>query len=178
MKVEPAHLLVGEVRKPHGIRGELYILPTTDNVEEIYVPGRELYLTDAEGELLDPELRLAIVRAREFKKGLIVEFDGIVDRNAAEVLRGRMLAIPADEAPPLGEGEYFLHDLVELEVRGPEGTTIGRVGRIYTVGASHLLGVEDGERERLIPFTDEIVRQVDLDNGVITIEPTPGLLDV
>lgn len=178
MNAAPTHLLVGEIRKPHGIRGEVYVVPTTDNVAEIYTPGRELYLADAAGVPLDPDLGLVVVRAREFKKGLIVEFEDVVDRNAAELLRGRMLAVAAEDVPPLEDEEFFLHDLIDLEVRGLDGSVLGRVDRIYTVGASHLLGVDDGERERLVPFSREIVRSVELEDGFIVIEPTPGLMEI
>jgi 16S rRNA processing protein RimM len=174
----PRYLLVGEIRKPHGIKGELFVAPTTDHVDAVYAPGAELLLADPDGRPLDVERPLVVVQARPFKKGLIVRLDGVEDRNAAEVLRGRTFAVSAEDVPPLEDEEYFLHDLTDLEVQDVDGERVGRVQDVYTIGAAHLLGVHDGERERLVPFNRTVVREVDIDAGRIVIEPIPGLLDV
>jgi 16S rRNA processing protein RimM len=116
--------------------------------------------------------------ARPFKGGLIIRFEGVEDRSAAEPLRDRTLLLAVEEVRPLEANEYFLHDLSGLEVKTIAGEVIGRVLEVYEAGPSHFLGVDDGERERLIPFTGQIVREVDMEAGTIVIEPIPGLLDV
>lgn len=171
-------LIVGEIRKPHGIKGECFVVPATDDVAGVYATGRVLRVADPEGEPEEGEPTLTVAGARPFKGGLIVRFEDVSDRNAAEALRGRTLVIPRSEARPLDEGEYFLHDLAGLEVRSVEGRLIGRVSQVYEGGAGHILGVDDGERERLIPFTREVVREVDVEGGRIVIEPVRGLLDL
>ncbi len=100
------------------------------------------------------------------------------DRNAAEVLRGRTLLISPEEARPLEVGEFFLHDLVGLEVETAEGQQVGRVVEIYETGPGHMLEVDDGTRGHLIPFSDQLVRDVDVKAGRIVIEAIPGLLDL
>jgi 16S rRNA processing protein RimM len=153
-------------------------MPATDDVAGVYAEGRGLRMGDAEGRPYPGASLLTVVAAREFKGGVIVHFDEVDDRNAAEMLRGRTLLIPAAEARPLEDGEYFLHDLVGLEVQSADGASVGRVVEVYEGGAVQLLGVSDGERERLIPFAEAVVREVDLENGRIAIRAMPGLLDL
>ncbi len=151
-------------------------MPATDDVAGVFAPGHELRLGDSEGR---PDVEGAVVivhTARPFKGGLIVRFREIDERAAAEALQGRTLLIAAEEARPLEDDEYFLHDLVGLEVRAQAGERIGVVVEVYESGPGHLLGVNDGEREHLIPFNRQIVRRVDLQGGVIVVEPIPGLL--
>lgn len=152
--------------------------PATDDVAAIYSKGRSLLIGDSEGRPDESGLALTIAGARSFKGGLIVRFEDVGDRNAAEVLRGRTLLIALEEARPLEVGEYFLHDLLDLEVETTEGARVGRVVEIYESGSGHMLEVDDGTRVRLIPFSDQLVREVDVNAGRIVIEAIPGLLDI
>jgi 16S rRNA processing protein RimM len=172
------YLIVGEIRKAHGIKGDCLVMPATDDVAGIYAKGRALRLGDPRGEPLDDATDLQVRMARPFKGGLLVSFAGVNDRNAAEVLRGRTLLVRRDETRPLEQGEYFLHDLAGLEVRTVDDDLLGRVSEVYEGGQSIYLGVDDGERERLIPFTANVVREVDMKGGRIVVEPLPGLLDL
>ncbi len=88
------------------------------------------------------------------------------------------MLIARQDARPLEEGEYFLHDLVGLEVSLADGGRVGRVSEVYEGGATRFLAVDDGARELLIPFTRGIVREVDMEDRRITIAPPPGLLDI
>lgn len=178
MKTPPGHLLVGEIRKPHGIRGEVLVVPTTDNVDAMFQPGAELLLADREGRPFDSGTPLTLERVRPFKNGLILQIEGVDDRDGAEMLRGRTLVIPAEDAPPLEANEFFLHDLMELKVSTVEGESVGRVENVYTIGATHVLSVIDEGHEHLIPFIREVVRKVDLEAGTIVIDPPRGLLDL
>ncbi len=153
-------------------------MPATDDVAGVFAPGHGLRLGDAEGRPDTEATVLTVHTGRPFKGGLIVRFREIDDRAAAEALQGRTLLIAAVEARPLETDEYFLHDLVGLEVRSQADERIGRVVQVYEGGPGHLLGVDDGEREHLIPFNRQIVRRVDLEAGVIVVELIPGLLDL
>lgn len=152
-------------------------MPATDDVAGVYAEGRNLRLGDGEGRPFEPVVDLEVAGVRGFKDGLIVRFAGVRDRNAAEVLRGRTLLMRASEARPLEDDEYFLHDLVGLEVFTAAGERVGRVTELYEAGPGHYLAVNDGERERLVPFIGAIVREVHLEARRIVIEPPPGLLD-
>lgn len=154
------------------------MVPATDDVAGVYAQGGQLRVGDAGGRPEALELSLTVEAAREFKGGLIVRFEGIRDRDGAEVLRGRTLLIRREETRPLESGEYFLHDLVGLEVWSTEGARLGRVAAVYEHGAGHFLGVDDGQREHLVPFAGRIVRSVDLETGRIIIQVIPGLLEL
>lgn len=168
------YLLVGEVRRAHGIRGECRVLPATDHPESVYAPGRVLALGSPAGEAAPEFGTVTVVSARPFKRDLIVRFREVGDRSSAEALRGRTLLIPREEAEPLERDEYFVADLVGLEVRTVAGAPVGRVQEVYEVGTVHLLGVTDGGEERLLPFRKGIVKNVDLTRRVLTIEPPAG----
>jgi 16S rRNA processing protein RimM len=153
-------------------------MPATDDVAGVYAIGRTLRVGDGEGHATEPELDLTVAGVRPFKGGLIARFEELADRNAAEAVRGRTLLMPAEDVRPLEPDEYFLHDLVGLEVRTPAGVRLGKVTELYERGPGYLLAIDDGERELLIPFGSQMVREVDLEAGVITIDPIPGLLDL
>lgn len=169
-------LVVGEIKKPHGIKGECSVMPATDDVAGVYVKGRQLLLGDPHGHVYEPATALRVASARSFKDRVLVAFEGVHDRNAVEPLRGRTLLIRRADARPLEPGEYFLHDLDGLEVRTANGERVGRVTTVYEGGAVPYLGVDDGEREHLVPLSPQVVEKVDLEGGVITIDPPPGLL--
>jgi 16S rRNA processing protein RimM len=169
---------VGEIRKAHGIKGECFVVLATDDVAGVYARGRALRVGDSEGRPGDFGLSLTVLATREFKGGLIVRFEGVRDRSAAEVLRGRTLLIAWEDVRPLEAGEYFLHDLIGLEVQLLDGTAVGRVVEVYETGPGCFLSVDDGESERIIPFAGRIIREVDVAAGRIVIEPVPGLLDL
>lgn len=170
------HLIVGEIRKPHGIKGECYVMPATDDVAGVYAKGRDLLLGDPDGRPYLPETRVRIEGVRGFKGGLLVRFDGVADRNAVEPLRGRTLLIPREDARPLEADEFFIHDLEGLEVCTVEGDRVGTVVEVYGGATVHYLGVDDGTREHLIPFSQHVIRKVDLESALIVIDPPPGLL--
>ncbi len=175
----PDHLVVGQVTKPHGMRGEVFVWPLTDRPEALFAPGRRLLGGDEEGTLGAEPQALVVERVRPFKRGVLVKFEALEDRAAVEPLSRRYLLVPAAEVAPLEEGEVFYHQLLGLEVVTAEGEAVGRVREVYDTEPAHLLEVR-GEtgKQHLIPFTERIVRKVDLDAGRVVIEPPPGLLEL
>lgn len=177
--LRPEHLVVGHVTKPHGTRGEVFVWPLTDRPDALYAPGRHLLVGTAEGELEAETRALVVERTRPFKRGLLVKFEALDDRAAVEPLAQRYLLVPAGELEPLGEGEVFYHQLLGLEVVTGTGDVVGRVREVYETEPAHLLEVRaDGGKEHLIPFSDRIVRKVDLEAGRLVIKPPPGLLEL
>lgn len=175
---QPDYLVVGHVTKAHGTKGEVFVMPLTDRVDEVFVPGRVLDVEEGEEHQGEYE-PLVIETVRPFKSGVLVKFEEFDDREAVDGLARRYLRLPMEEVSPLEEGEVFYHQLIGLEVVTVAGERVGRVREIYETGAGHLLEVrsEDG-RQVLVPFSDQIVRNVDVQGGILTIEPPPGLLDV
>ena len=172
------HLIVGTIRKPHGIRGELLVALETDRPRQVFRAGRELLLGDAAGRPTGE--RLAVERARPFKDAMLVKPVGHDGRSEAlEALRGGTLLIPREEAEPLGEGEVFYHELPGLRVVA-EGETVGTVRDVLDLPAGLLLSIrrEPSGAELLVPFVPEMIRRVDTAAGVLELDAPPGLLDL
>jgi 16S rRNA processing protein RimM len=173
----PEFLVVGHVTKAHGTKGEIFVWPLTDKVEDVYAPGREL-LVEPGGEDEEEYDALTIDAVRPFKRGLLVKFEGFDDRDAVEGLTQRYLRIPVSEAAPLEEGEVFYHQLIGLDVVTADGERVGKVREVYDTGPTHLLEVRTAKGQVLVPFTERVVRKVDVEGGTLTIKPPPGLLDL
>ncbi len=161
---------MGRVSAPHGLRGELRVLPLTDFPERFH--RRRSLWVEGEGE----PRRVEWVRFHG--DSLLVKLAGIDDREAAAGLRGRHLAVPAFELPPLPPGTYYHHQLLGLTAVTPDGRELGRVTDILRTGANDVYVVEPvgGGRARLIPALASVVT-VDLARGIILVRPQPGLLD-
>ncbi|MGH7471706.1 MAG: ribosome maturation factor RimM [Longimicrobiales bacterium] len=176
---QPDHLVVGHVTKAHGTKGEIFVWPLTDRIDVVFEPGRELQVEasdEPEAETFD---ELTIESVRPFKRGLLVKFDGLEDRNAVEGLTQRYLCIPIGRAAPLDEGEVFYHQLIGLQVVTAEGETVGPVREIYETGPTILLEVRrPAGGQVLIPYTERVVRKVDVEGGTLVIKPPPGLLEI
>lgn len=178
--MQPTHLVVGHVTKPHGTKGELFVWPLTDHMDEVYAAGRSLLVGDNNGNL-DSEWTepLVVESTREFKRGLLVKFANRGDRNAVDELAQRYLLAPVEELPPPAEDEVYYHQLLGMKVVTKDGLVVGKVREVYETYPAHLLEVKTEEGKiHLIPFAERIVKKVDVANGEIVIRPTPGLLDI
>ncbi|MGW3783067.1 ribosome maturation factor RimM [Micromonospora chokoriensis] len=123
---------------------------------------------------------LTIEEARFHQGRMLVAFDGILDRNTAEALRGTLLVVDsADVDPPDDPEEFHDHQLVGLAVVTPAGERLGEVARIDHAPSSDLLVLRRPEgRTALIPFVRAIVPEVDLAGGRVIVDPPAGLLDL
>ncbi|HLU44045.1 MAG TPA: ribosome maturation factor RimM [Natronosporangium sp.] len=178
-------LTVGQVVRPHGIRGEVVVEVTTDEPEQRFAPGATL-LTEPPGPPpADPAAwrvppTLTVVAARPHQGRLLVEFDGIADRNLAEALRGVRLQVDSETlASPEDPDEFRDHQLIGLTAVTPTGEQLGSIARIEHGAANDLLVLArpDG-RTALVPFVRAIVPEVDVAGGRIVVDPPPGLLDL
>jgi 16S rRNA processing protein RimM len=176
---DPRHLVVGHLNKPHGTKGELFAWPLTDHPERVYQPGSVLRPGNEEGTDPDPHLRpLRLLSARPFKRGYLLSFEGVRDREGAERLRGRYLFQEADSLAPLREGEVFYHQLLGMEVVTKEGEAVGRIREVYELRPADLLEVRGPRGDVMIPFLSHIVVEIDVDAGRMVIDPPEGLLDL
>jgi 16S rRNA processing protein RimM len=175
----PTHLVVGQVTKPHGIKGEVFIRPLTDHPEGLFAPGVVLFPAGARGGEPDPgRPGLTLADVRPFKEGFLVRFEGIGDRNDAETLRRLELLAPVEALAPRGEGEVFFHELPGMRVEDTEGVQLGRVIEVYELEPSVLLEVMTRTGKVLIPFVAEVVVDVQLADRRLVVDPPPGLLDL
>lgn len=176
---DPSHLVVGQLNKPHGTKGEFFVWPLTDHPESVFAPGVVLSLGEEDDDTPNPDLPpLRVESARPFQRGVLVRFGGIDDRNQAEVLRGRYLFRPIEELQPLAEGELFYHQLLDLVVVTVEGEQVGTVTHVVELSPADLLEVRGPRGVVMIPYRPEIVREVDVDAGRMVIDPPEGLLEL
>jgi 16S rRNA processing protein RimM len=175
----PEHLIVGHITKPHGTKGEVFVLPLTDEPDAVFGRDATLLLGDARGELGDAAEAIVVEDARAFKRGVLVKFAGVDDRDAAGTLSGRYLLLGAEALRPLEEGELFYHQLLGATVETVDGRFVGRVREVFETEPAHLLEVKgDDGKLHLVPFVERIVKTVDAEKRRILIDPPAGLLDL
>lgn len=162
-------VLVGRVRRAHGIRGEVMVDRYGD-APGILDPGSELTLRRQ-----DATFTMTVEKVRVTPKGWIVAFRDLGDRNEAEALAGAELSVDQDRLPPLDEGTYYQFDLIGLEVVTTEGVRWGTVAEIWEPGAHDLLVVRGEKGEILIPAVEPFIREVDLKGRRIVVDMPVGL---
>jgi 16S rRNA processing protein RimM len=163
---------VGRIGRPHGIRGDVVVGVRTDEPELRFAVGSRL---DTDRADVGP-LTVAAVRWQSGE--LIVRFRGIRDRTAAGELRGTWLSVDSGTLAPTGDPDEFRdHELVGLCVRTVDGAEVGVVEDVLHHGQDTLI-VRAASREILVPFVRAIVTSVDVEAGVLVIDPPPGLLDL
>jgi 16S rRNA processing protein RimM len=170
-------VIVGRVRKAHGIRGELVVEPITDAPERIFAPGQRVFAGTVQGELAPDRRELHIDRATPFKEGLIVAFREIADRTAAEQWRNRFFLVPGGEVPPLDEGEVYVHELVGMRVLLESGAPLGEVVEVYELPQGLAIDVRRSVGGTVLLLYEQSVLSVDRDARMLTVTVPDGLLD-
>ncbi|MFB6989085.1 ribosome maturation factor RimM [Streptomyces sp. NPDC056304] len=166
-------LVVARIGRAHGIKGEVTVEVRTDEPELRLAPGAVL-ATEPAGA--GP---LTIETGRVHSGRLLLRFEGVRDRTAAEALRNILLIAEVDPAElPEDPEEFYDHQLMDLDVVLADGTGIGRITEITHLPSQDLFIVErpDGS-EVMIPFVEEIVTEIDLAEQRAVIAPPPGLID-
>lgn len=163
-------ILVGRILGPHGVRGLLRVQCFGDPVTLVgFGP-----VTDKHGKpLFEMDLKSSL------KKGvMLMVAEGVNDRNAAEALKGTDLFIPRHRLPEPEEDEFYNADLLGLAVFHVDGAELGRVKAVENFGASDLLEIQPKSgRTYYVPFTKDIVPEIDLEAGRLSIDPPEGLID-
>jgi 16S rRNA processing protein RimM len=167
---EPRFLVIGEIVKPHGVKGEVTVIPHTD-LPERFTWIDEIYV----GE--NPPIPVAVESARLHKGRPLLKLAGYDNRDQADALRGQLLQIPEDQAIPLEENEYFLFQLLGLLVETMEGNQIGTLAEVIETGANNVFVVLGDQGEILIPDIPEVILEIDFENQRMIIDPLPGLLN-
>ena len=164
---EPDGLIVGLIRAPHGVRGEVNVDPRSDAPDR-FRAGATLHC-DGIGPI-----RISSVRGLAERP--VVRFDGYATRPQAETLQGRFLRVTRDEARRAASGAYLWADLIGLRAVGPDGSVIGLVREVLRAGETDVLVLgRDGAADLLVPAIASVVRAVDLAAGRIVIVPQEEL---
>jgi 16S rRNA processing protein RimM len=176
----PEWIEVGRVSRPHGVRGEVRIIPDSDNPER-FAEGSVVHArparTSMAGSGSQERTLLTVDTVRGEPDFPIVAFEGVKDREMAEGLRGYVLEVPGEELPLLAADEFYPFDLEGLAVRDPKGSVVGRVTEVIDSPAHPLLAVcLDSGREALVPFVLAAIPTVVLREGYLVVEP--GFLEI
>ncbi|HEY7677357.1 MAG TPA: ribosome maturation factor RimM [Candidatus Methylomirabilis sp.] len=173
---KPRHILVAEVLRAHGLRGEVQVRLLADSWEALGRPAA-LYV-EAEGGGAGAAPRpLAVEGMRGGGARLILKLAGVETRESAAALAGRRLGIPRAAAPPLPEGRYYHYDILGLTVVGPSGRDLGRVAEILSSAGNDVYVVRGPRGEWLLPATRALVAAVDLEAGVLRVRDVSDLLE-
>lgn len=166
---EPVFLVVGKLRRPHGIKGEMLLGVMTDFPERI-VPGVVLYLREGEEQI-------TISSVRKHNKGLLVYIEEYPNIEDVQNIRNWEVFVRADDRPKLPKGEYYWHELVGMEVVTDEGASLGVLVEKIETGAKPVYVVrgEDG-KDILLPVIDEVILKIDLKKKQMTVHLLEGLV--
>jgi 16S rRNA processing protein RimM len=160
-------LLAGQIGKPHGVTGEVYVIRISDDPRR-FEPGSILRHADG--------YDLTVESSRSHRDRLLVRFEGISSRPEAEDLRGA-LYVSASDQRELESDEYWERDVIGCMVELADGTAVGEIVRLVPGAAQDLFEVETSNGMRLIPFVKEIVVRLDMEARRVIVDPPAGLLD-
>ncbi len=163
---------VGVIANTHGIRGEVKVFPTTDDVK------RFEWLKDVYLDTGREKIKLEVAKVRFFKKLVIVKFKGIDDINDIEKYKGKDLLVTREDAVPLEEDEYYLSDIMGADVFTEGGKPFGVLTDILETGANLVYVVEHEGREVLLPAIPDCVKDINVGEHKIIVDILPGLLDL
>jgi len=166
-------VLLGKVAATHGIRGQLAVVPFSGEFSTI-LSLRTVILRGPD----DRTESFEVTRAAVHRNRVLLTLKGFTNINEVLHLVGRELLARRDQFPPLEEGEFYWCDLIGLAVTTREGKALGRIAEIIATGSNDVYVVRGGDKEYLIPALEEIVDSVDLNQGIMTVSPPEGLLDL
>jgi 16S rRNA processing protein RimM len=158
-------VIMGRVAAAHGIRGWVRIQPFTEHIDS---------LLDYKSWWIGPELgpwrEVPVLQCEVHSKTLAAQLPDCPDRNAAEKLKGLLIAVPRSSMPKQQGDEYYWSDLIGLTVINESDTVLGTVENLLETGANQVLSVKGDSGTLLIPFVATAIKQVDLKNKCIKVD--------
>lgn len=165
---------VGKIVNTHGIRGEVRVVSSTDFPEERYAVGNKLSLFQEEKKT---PLVLTVATHRQHKNFDLLTFEGFLTIEMVEAFRGGILKISENQLTDLEGNEFYFHEIMGCTVYDLEGQEIGVVTDILQTGANDVWTVTPAKgKEHYIPYIEEVVKEIDIDDKKIIIDPLDGLL--
>jgi len=154
---------MGRITAPFGVKGWVKVQPNTEAARNLL--AYKTWWMEGDGDWRS----IAVAEAKVHGRTVVAKLEGCEDRDAAAALRGRLVGVPRAALPGTKSGEYYWADLISLAVVNGAGQALGSVRDVLRTGANDVLVVA-GERERLIPFIADVIRDVDVAGGVIRVE--------
>lgn len=153
---------IGQITKPHGVRGEVKVLSLTDSLQRF----RELDKVLIDGK------EVAITSVKLQNDRAILKFEGVDNMDQADELRNKYLEVKREDAMELDEDSYYIADLLDCVVFDTDGEELGKVYQVIETGSNDVYWVKgNGKKDVLIPALKTIVEEVDVENGKIVIKP-------
>jgi len=162
---------IGKISKLRGVRGEMVIIPLTDDPKR-FLSLKEVYL-EKEGRKKLYRIR----KVKRFKEKILISFEEIDSPEAARPLVGSFIEIEDKYLIPLPQGSYFVFEIVGMKVKTESGKILGDIKEVLSLPANDVYVVRKGEKEYNIPAIKEVVKKVDLEKKEMTIKPLKGLLE-
>ena len=167
---ESVFLAVGKLRRSHGVRGDILMEIFTDFPERLQ-PGVNLYAGDERKPL-------RLTRSRNRDKLIILRFAGYTTPEQVNELTNQILYVRAEEIPTLPDGEYYHHQLVGLNVITDSGEALGTISEVIETGANDVLVVAmPSGKEALLPWNDDVIREISLEQKRVVVHLLPGLIE-
>ena len=153
-------VVIGKISAPHGVRGEVRIVPLTDFPER-FENLKTVFLED------DSKMELESVKFSN--KFIIAKFKNINSRNDIEIFNGKLLMLNRSDIPSLPEGEYYNFDIIGLEVIDDKGFKLGKITEVLKTGSNDVYVVE-GKKQILVPALKKVVKEINLTDGFMKVE--------
>ncbi|MBQ6362245.1 MAG: ribosome maturation factor RimM [Lachnospiraceae bacterium] len=160
---------VGIFTNTHGVRGEIKVFPTTDDLSR-FKRLKEVIMRTKEGDIT-----MKIAGTRMQKQMVLMRFAGIDNINEIEKYKGSGLYVHRKDAIPLEKNEYFIADLIGLAVEGDDGRQFGKLTEVLQTGSNDVYVVKNAEREWLFPAIPDCVQSVDIEAGRMIVHVMDGL---
>jgi len=165
---------IGKVTNTHGVRGEIKVIQVTD-FDDRFKVGNDVYWISPDNK---EQIPLTIDAYRTHKNFHLLHFEGYDNINDVERFKGGTLAITKEQQTPLNEGEFYYREIIGCHVETTDGSSIGKVKEILSPGANDVWVIQrPGQKDAMIPYIENVVKEVDPENQRIVIEPMEGLLD-
>lgn len=165
---------VGKIVNTHGIRGEVRVISRTDFADERYKVGNSLFLFKDQQET---PIQLTITSHRKHKNFNLLTFEGYNNVNDVVNFKEGLLKVPESYLGDLEEDEYYFHEIIGCKVQTSTGEELGTIREILTPGANDVWVIQAKKgKDILIPYIADVVKEIDIANKTITIEPMEGLL--
>lgn len=158
------YVVMGRVAAPYAVKGWLKLKTFTEHLDSLL--DYEVWQIGKGGDWKPYRL----LDGRIHGQTLLASLEGVNDRTAAEALVGKDVAVSREEMPEADEDEWYWDDLIGLQVVNLAGEALGRVDGLLETGANDVLQVRDGETERLLPFVEAVVKEVDLEAGRVVVD--------
>lgn len=163
-------LEIGKIVKPVGLKGRMKVVSyiesphVLESLQDVFVQRRDR----------GPDF-YQIKDIKVAKKSFFLELDGIENSDTAELLVGCHVLISSDKLEALPEGEYYWRDIIGLEVHTEDGKMLGKIEHIIATGSNDVYVCTGGEREILIPAIEDVIKKIDLSEGIMIVELLEGL---